>query len=436
MPKILERDGKVVVRPDGRIALDCDPDCCGPTECFVFVRFVPCNIESPDPACTPPPEFGEVYICRDALCDPDSPYRPSEPFGNPGLLLLVIWYEGQCWRSDGGVDRPNLPPGAVVIEAGSFRCMGRLCGDNPDCGTLNYAEAQPCDPAVPRPWPLYCPGGLPFICSAINPAAHYGGLPAHWDTCFTFRRDAPTQEYPPNTPIIYFPPNGPWVDGRTCCQCGCTGGPPIPHLYCPGFSPGGYCCPNQSEWDSAPFIIDAIYRIDTPEEIAGFPGSFTELIFSSLSTAGAPLITVAYRIGQPGGTIEEGFNYIDSPIPRITCPLNAVVLIQGVGLFPSAPEIFDSCFESRRYDRWVGSWTGRNNTGTPGVFRTLRFNWSVRVLAPQPYGCSNENCSGAQPVIAPAIRGGVSAQVDPAVAAWMQQHYGGCKSCGDSPNPL
>jgi len=437
MPKILERNGKVVVRPDGRIALDCDPDCCGPAGCSFYWRFQPCNIESPDPACTPPPEFGDVYICGDLLCTAKSPHRPGLPLGGSTFDFLVIWYEGQCWRRVGGsFQLADIPAGSVILDAGEFECLGLQCNDIERCGELHYAEAVPCDPSVPRPWPLYCPGGLPFSCSTINPAAHYGGLPSNWNNCFTFRRDAATQPYPPNTPILYFPPNGPWVDGVTCCQCNCTGGPPIPHLYCPGTSPGGYCCPDTALWDPSPFVLDAFYRIDTPEEIAGYPGAFTELIFSSLSTAGAPTITVRYRIGQPGGGVEEGFNQIDAPIPRITCPLNALVLILGVGLFPQAPEIFDSCFESRRYNRWVGSWTGRNNTGTPGVFRTLQFNWNVRVLSPQPPGCSNESCSGAQPAMAPATGGGGTMPVDPAVSAWMRQSYGGCGSCGDSPNPL
>ena len=48
---LLIRDNKLVYKPDGTLAQDCDPDCCGPVVCGFYGRFIPCGTPSPDEAC-------------------------------------------------------------------------------------------------------------------------------------------------------------------------------------------------------------------------------------------------------------------------------------------------------------------------------------------------------------------------------------------------
>lgn len=437
MSRLLVRDNRLVLRPDGRLARDCDPDCCGPHECFHFARMVPCTPTSPDAACTVPPGQGVIYVCANLACMPPINGGWNDRPGGG------IFHNGICWRFDAAVTRPEIPPGSEVIETGPVDCI--TCED-PRCGSFMYAEAEPCDPNYVGPRPLFCPAGLPFRCSTLRPSDYFPGQP---NACFRFRDDAPTQPYPPGTPVLYFPPDGPWIDGRTCCQCNCTGGPPIPHAYCPGFSPGGYCCPDPAAWAASPLVINAFYRIDFDSAEQGWPPGlplWSELYFTSISTAGAPTITIRYRtvVGFDGNNqpiIQEGFNAIDQPLGALNCPLDVLPLSPESNVFPLGPQIYDSCTEARKYDRWNGSWQGRNPTNNPQVFNFLQFSWNVQVFAPQPPGCSNLCGPGTGLATGGGGAGngagnGAGRQADPAVAGWMQKNYGGCRGCGDSPNPV
>lgn len=131
----------------------------------------------------------------------------------------------------------------------------------------------------------------------------------------------------------------------------------------------------------------------------------------------------------------------------ILCPLTILELTPGGAFFPPAPGIYDSCTESRTFNKWQGTWTGRNPTGDPGSFNFLSFTWLVRVINPEPPGCSNDPCRGNLPIMPVVdsgggtnnggirVRGGGSRTPNDAlVQQWMQQHYGGCAGCGDSPN--
>ena len=443
---------KILARGTERYTLQwLTESCCGPVVCRQFARFIPCGTTSPDPACTTPPGKDSLYVCRDTPCVSDGlPWYWSLTPHEPNPRVAVIRWMGRCWLYVGLLPPGELPPaGADVIDLGqTVECVGRSCNDSPCGDPIGYAEAIPCDPTYNGPRPLYCPAGLPFECSTFNPAQlGLGNYPA----CFTFKRNAPTQPYPPNTPVVFFPPSGNWQDGRTCCQCRCTGGPPLAHAYCPGTTPGGYCCPDPTAWATSPVIGTGLYRIDFDPVPLGYPAGFTvrsELIYTLEGTAGAPIITIAYRL-TTGTDVQEGFNYDHAPMQPIFCPLTILELSPGAGFFPTAPGIFDSCVESRTFNKWQGSWTGRNPTGDPGSFNVLSFTWLVRVINPEPPGCSNDPCRGTLPLAALAqgsdnggigIRGTGSRTLrnanDALVQQWMQQHYGGCAGCGDSPNPV
>lgn len=417
------------------------PECCG--DCTRYGRFLPCDTTSPDPACDPPPGKGVLYVCDRALCTADSPFFPGELWANfgqagPPVRVRVIRWMGRCWEFQGFVPPADVPPGADVVElGGEVECIGGSCNDSPCGEPLGYAEALPCDPNHTGPRPIYCPAGLPFECSTFR-------VPGFGSECFTFRRAASTQPYPPQTPIVTFPPGS--QDGITCCQCNCTPGSRLPHGYCPGDSPGG-CCPDPAVWAESPIIADGYWRIDFDAECNGWPAGsavYQEQWFTVSGTAGAPFLTVEYRVVYPGGD-ERGFSFQDHPMMPVLCPV-AGLFSPDSGQIPpnNAPTIYESCFETRTINKWEVQWTGRNEA-CDGRFHHVQFQWLIRVIHPEPPGCSNSPCRGNLPIMpvvgsdggAIHIRGGGSRQIDPAIAAMIevQSRLGGCRGCGDGHNP-
>lgn len=398
-------DRKVLATSEAGDALqEFSEDCCGPQVCRVYGIFVPCGLPSPDPACELPPGKETLYVCVDVACAGDgrSWYFASQPEVPP--RIRVIFYQGQCWRYTGTVLRENLPPGAQVIEDGTVDCVGDTCEDE-RCGTQEYAQATPCIPEYPPVW--YCPAGLPFDCRVV-------ALP---QGCYEFSRDAATQPVPIGTPIVYFPPNGEYPV-LTCCTCRCSpSNDPLPHVYCFGSSGGGYCCPDSGSFAAAPLLLDGEYVVRWPASATPPVTNYVERItFHAVTTAGAPVVTVNRRISwtnQDGTPFVQDDPPVNIPMPPVTCPVLMDFRTFGV----IEPQIIEylSCQEFRRFDRWQGNWTGRTPNGDPGDYNQLSLVWDLRVIAPEPPGCRNNNCGGSQ---APVVGGVVT------VAA------GGCASCG------
>jgi len=417
VPKILERDGKVVVRQDGRIALDCDPDCCGPTKCFFFARYIPCAPSGTDPACDPPAGFDVVYICIDSLCTLDSPFRPGQPLrAERPQDVPVIFFEGKCWRQDGGVTRPELPEGARVIEFGSFLCLN-TCND-PICGTIQLAEARRCEPGYVGPPVLYCPSGLPWECNATT-IDHMGpGLPTG---CWVFRRDAPTQAYPANTPIVYFQPGAYII--RNCCRCNCNPGANIPPIFCADLYPNGFpngCCPTNEQLAAGTVVVDITLRNDLN------PQGFNLIETTHWSGSGPPNAIPIREVYTARGIIIQDLERDLLWSLAARCPVGLPLAENGSDPFATpSGQVRERCEHFRSIDRLTAGLTFFN----PGSNR-VTLDVSVRMIAAQPVGCSNDDCEG---VPLPATGFGM----DPALAGMLEQQMrlGGCRGCGDGYNP-
>lgn len=418
-----------------------DPACCGGS-CFHFVRMVPCRPTSPDPACTIPPSNGTLYVCSRLPCMPPiTGGWDSRPGGG-------IFHDGICWRFDAPVTRPEIPPGATIVEIGPVDCI--TC-DDPRCGSFLYAQAEPCDPNYSGPIPLFCPAGLPFRCSTLNPSLYFSGQP---NSCFRFRRDAPTQQYPPNTPVIYFPPNGPWIDGLTCCDCvsNCFRTGALPHLLRQPGEPGyqtfpGCCCGSVTN-------AVVLYSGSSYGEVVsqGFNGPFVAIreyfSWDGIGDNAGGLVNYTRRqvFLDPDGnvTADDTINY---SLPGVgpSCPLARPHIINPAGAAePSLPfdafgggTFFRSC--TRLDVSWSGNF-GMNPSSLPyGGAHAWNGSAVMIGMVAQP-GCSN-NCGDGTALATGSdngtirVRGGGSRPIDPAVAAWAAQHYGGCRTCGD-PSPF
>ena len=179
------------------------------------------------------------------------------------------------------------------------------------------------------------------------------------------------------------------------------------------------------------------------------PTGYNRVTTSTYSGIGSPLdftITVtivAVQDGVPEAPIVQVFEHCRMNF----CPVQRPVAFDGTPFFvspfnlPVPPDRF-RCIHFRSYDRYqVGvSWINSDAGGDVVVM-----DIDLRVIAADRPECSN-GCGGA-PLPATdggsenggiGIRGGGSrvGPIDPQVAAWMRQSYGGCGSCGDSPNPV
>lgn len=439
MPNLLVRDGKLVARPDGRLALDCDPDCCAPVECFDFARMVPCGAESPDPACDIPPGKGVLYVCNSLGCS------------HPGV---GVYHNGICWTFDAVVTRPEIPPGSMIIETGPVECI--QCKFDPRCGMHQYAEAIPCNPALPRPWPLYCPAGLPYDCNTINLSSLFGVPEPHWvGQCFTFRRDAATNPYPQGTNVYIVPPGLPI---RTCCTCqsGCVNtNVQVPRICANTGQPFSLqcCCGNVA---NASVLYSGSNEIDGYSVFNGqvFRNSHTTETWGGVSIANG-FHRAVRQLFNPDGSPDGGpMTVFDDVIP----PFGATCHLRG---FPDFTMIlcdhpcegfgsYTPPNEQRTCTTWSisSSFDCSNSPNAPfmvpGARVTSQGSAVLVGMVPMP-GCSSTNCDGSAPSVMPGggtdnggvrIRGGGSRQIDPAVAAMVQRQYGGCRGCGDSPPPV
>jgi hypothetical protein len=423
MPKLLQRDGRLIVRSDGRLARDCDPDCCEPQECDTFARMTPCGSESPDPACTIPPGKGELYVCTRLFCSTDNtewPHRPEQG----------IYHGGVCWRwnrSDPTFTRAQIPPGAQVIDSGLVECI--LCTD-PRCGPLYYAEAVPCDPNYSGPRPLFCPAGLVWECNAIRLT-----LPSGYIGCFEFRRDAPTNPYPANTPVYYFG-DGAGIPLRDCCRCNCTTPDVIPADYCADVYPSGFpggCCPTPTAITNGQAIVLATMLEDYRP--TGF--NFTRL--NTWEGTGPPdnFTITQTLIDTLDGVAQPPFVTIYDNCRMNTCPVARPVLPDGNPFFVTPavipqPPSRTRCLHNRTFDTY---YAGVSWTESDGATRDLDIN--LRLIASDRPECRN-GCGG---VPLPAVGGGDrSIATNPsntaAMTAWMRQHYGGCSGCGQPEVPI
>jgi len=432
MSKVLERDGRVVLRPDGRLALDCDPDCCGPTTCNSFFRMVPCYPLAPDPACQPPPEKGEIWVCATLTCTGGSEAGPWS--GVPGR---GIYFDGLCWtRADlASVPRDQLPPGSTVIEDGTVECI--TCGD-PRCGAFYYATAVPCDPAYSGPPVLYCPAGLPFDCSVLNPSIYIPGTP---NQCFEFSRSAPTQPYPQGTVPVIFPPGT--YPLQTCCTCntGCVRTARNFQDQCAGQYQLSCCC---GDLTNAVVVYGGANRFELWTQ--GFNGPFRQTVIDETWSGTSNAIGLFRRTTQlylEGGAPDGPPQVYTEPIPTFapSCPLQNFpnwAFYQCVNPCPGGsgsftpPVLNHTC---DRYDFSVAWDCGSEPFMNPGTKVSSSVFARLIGMVPTP-GCRSDNCGGGFALAqgtGGAATGGIT---DPAVAAWMQQNLGGCRGCGDSPNPV
>jgi len=429
----------VVLRPDGRLALDCDPDCCGPTTCNSFFRMVPCYPLAPDPACQPPPEKGEIWVCSTLTCTGGSEAGPWS--GVPGR---GIYFDGLCWtRADlASVPRDQLPVGATVIEEGTVECI--TCGD-PRCGAFYYATAVPCDPAYSGPPVLYCPAGLPFDCSVLNPSIYIPGTP---NQCFEFSRSAPTQPYPNGTVPVVFPPGT--YPLQTCCTCntGCVRTARNFQDQCAGQYQLSCCC---GDLTNAVVVYGGSNQFDGWTQ--GFGGPYRQSItietWSGTSNATGQHRTVRTLYEEDGSVIGIDIDVTeDLPPFAPSCPLNVFPNYAFYQCEHPCPQIPGGTFTPPvlnhtcdRYDFSV-AWNCAPNTGMiPGTRVTSSVFARLIGMVPTP-GCRSDSCGGGFAFAQGSDNGGIgirgtgSRVTDPAVAAWMRQSYGGCSGCGDSPNPV
>jgi ribosomal protein L24E len=438
--KILERDGKVVVRDDGTIARDCDPDCCGPTECDTFARMTPCGSESPDPACTIPPGKGELYVCTTLRCANNGnitwPDRPEQG----------IYYNGVCWRwtrGDPTYTRAEIPEGADFIDSGTVDC--NTC-DDPRCGAFQYAEAIPCNPNLPRPWPLFCPAGLPVECAVI------GGFTQqpHWlGQCFRFDRGFGTQPYPPGTPVLIIPPPPVGVPYATDC-CTCQNNCPKTSRSFPRRCPPQpdfeltCCCGNLANAFvvySGENLID-FYSVDIGGNVFR-AGRITET-WSGVSNA-TGVWTRSTQNYNANGTPNGPPDVQTNPLPPFgaTCPLSSFPDFSFVQC--ESPCVGGGSFtpptETRSCDFWSisGAYDCSNTPNAPFISPGARVTSqaSARLLGMVPLpGCSQEPCGGGFALATGGPTATAARPVDPNVAAFMQQHYGGCRGCGQPEVPI
>jgi hypothetical protein len=427
---ILERDGKVVVKDSGQIAQDCDPDCCGPVVCGFYGRFIPCGTPSPDEACSLPPGKGALYVCDQLLCTATSPATPGQPWPTPAPRPIVIRHMGRCWQFVPPFVTPDqIPPGADVLDLGhTVECIGQSCADSPCGEPLGYAEALPCDPNYNGTPVRFCPSGLPFECSVLRPSLYFPGSP---NGCFRFMRSAPTQQYPPNTPVLIFNPSYPWPL-QDCCRCNCTTPETIPAEYCADVYPNGFpggCCPTEAAINAGVAIVQATLVQDQR------PTGYNRVTTSTYAGIGPPndftitITIVAVQDGVPEAPIVQVFEHCRMNF----CPVQRPVAFDGTPFFvspaglPLPPDRF-RCIHFRSYDRYtVGiSWTNSDAGGD-----VVLMDIDLRVIAADRPECRN-GCGGVPlPAMAPP-----TAPRDPAVSAWMQKHLGGCSGCGHPEVPL
>lgn len=444
MAKLLVRDGKLVLRPDGRLALDCDPDCCGPTECQWFGRFEPCGVVTPDPACAFPPGKGELFVCHQTPCTNGSPWRFLQDVQRPTPVIPVLRWMGRCWNWIEDVQRPAIPEGADVVEDGTIECVGQTCAECPDAD-VEYAVAEPCNPAYNGPPVYYCPAGLPFDCNVLNPSIAVPGQ--GWpNECFEFNRSAATVPVPANTPAIYIPPGT--YPQRTCCTCNpaCVRTARNFQDQCAGDYQLSCCC---GDLTNAVVVYGGQNVFDGWTSGFGGPyrNSVTVETWSGTSNATGQHRTVRTIYNEQGGI--EGVDIdVTEDIPPFapSCPLQVFPNwafyqcehpCQGSGSF-SPPQLTHTC---DRYDFSV-AWNCAPNTQMfPGTAATSTAFARLIGMVAQP-GCESTNCGGGFAFSQGSdnggivVRGGGSRVTDPAVAAWMQQNLGGCRGCGESENPL
>lgn len=424
MSRLLVRDNRLVIRPDGRLARDCDPDCCAPQECDTFARMTPCAVESPDPACTIPPGKGELYVCTTLRCANNGnitwPDRPGQG----------IYFGGVCWRWDRGdqtFTREQIPEGADVIDAGTVDCI--TC-DDPRCGAFQYAQARPCDPNYSGPPILFCPAGLPWDCNTVRLSLYFPGAPAG---CFEFDRSYPTNPYPPNTPVYYFG-DGAGIPLRDCCRCNCGSPDVIPADYCADVYPSGFpggCCPTPTAITNGQAVVFATMLEDYR------PTGFNHTRHNTWEGSGPPddFTITQTLIDTFNGVAQPPFVTVYEHCVMNTCPV-ARPTLNGTPFFVTPaglplPPARTRCIHNRTFDRYTAgvSWIETSDGST----RALDID--LRIIASNRPECRN-GCSGIPVPLVGGATATAARPVDPNVAAFMQQHYGGCKGCGQPEVPL
>jgi hypothetical protein len=437
---------RILVSADGHTPQWLTEECCGdPPPCNSFSRLVPCEAESPDPACNAPPGKGELYVCNSLPCSNGTGVWSDRP-------NIGIYHEGRCWIRSGDNDIPldQIPPGSDVIAEGTVDCTNGCAEAR--CGELHYAQAVPCDPNYNGPRPLYCPAGLPWQCNTVNPSLWFGGAP---NMCFTFRRDAPTNPYPANTPVLYFPPDHP-APLQTCCDCtfGCFRIPELVSLFVENYFPPesaprfpGCCCGDTT--NATVFTTGSGFGENYARQFAGGPLVRTRRVdwsWAATATQGNNTVQISRRTREwntDGVLLSDNTEDLPVFVP-INCPL---AFWYGEGVTPGAsfavPPVYFTESHTRTCTHVTASVSYENQ---PELWEFsspyARGAWTseARLLGmiAEP-GCSNTNCddAGPQPVVGlGGAGGGRTMPTDPNVAAWVQRAYGGCRGCGESPNPL